>query len=69
MKYITKSIWLLAFTVVICCIIYPAAVWLIGQTCFKFQADGSMLNGPDGNPVGWLEQDMKPAGSRSGATQ
>ena len=24
---------------------------------------------PDGNPVGWLEQDMKPAGSRSGATQ
>jgi len=54
MKYITKSIWLLVFTVVICCIIYPAAVWLIGQTFFKFQADGSMLNGPDGNPVGSL---------------
>jgi K+-transporting ATPase ATPase C chain len=54
MKYITKSIWLLAFTVVIGCIIYPGAVWLIGQAFFKFQADGSMLNGPDGNPVGSL---------------
>jgi len=54
MKYITKSIWLLIFTVVIGCVIYPALVWAIGQTCFKFQANGSMLNGPDGKPVGSL---------------
>jgi K+-transporting ATPase ATPase C chain len=54
MRYIIKSIWLLLFTVVICCIIYPAAVWAIGQAFFKFQADGSMLNGPDGKPVGSL---------------
>ena len=54
MKYITKSIWLLAFTVVICCILYPAAVWLVGQAFFRFQADGSMVKGPDGNPVGSL---------------
>jgi K+-transporting ATPase ATPase C chain len=54
MKYITKSIWLLVFTVIICCGIYPAAVWAIGQVFFKFQADGSMLNGPDGTPVGSL---------------
>src|SRR5450755_3576791 len=54
MKYITKSLWLLVFAVVICCGIYPGVVWVIGQAFFKFQANGSMLNGPDGNPVGSL---------------
>src|SRR5580698_3775995 len=54
MKYITKSIWLLIFTVIIGCVIYPALVWGIGQTCFRFQADGSMVNSPDGTPVGSL---------------
>jgi K+-transporting ATPase ATPase C chain len=54
MKYITKSIWLLLFTVIIGCVIYPALVWGIGQTCFRFQANGSMVNGPDGTPVGSL---------------
>ncbi|MGA3172730.1 MAG: potassium-transporting ATPase subunit C [Chthoniobacteraceae bacterium] len=54
MRYITKSLWLLFFSVIICCIIYPAAVWVIGRVCFPFQADGSMVNGPDGKPVGSL---------------
>src|ERR1700735_1983764 len=51
---IVKSLWLLGSTVVITCIIYPAAVWGIGRVFFKFQADGSMVNGPDGKPVGSL---------------
>jgi len=54
MRYITKSIWLLVFTIVICCILYPAAVWIVGRVFFPFQADGSMVNGPDGTPVGSL---------------
>ena len=54
LKYITKSIWLLVFAVVICCIIYPGVVWAIGQTLFRFQANGSMVDGPDGKPVGSL---------------
>jgi K+-transporting ATPase ATPase C chain len=54
MRYITKSIWLLVFTIVICCIIYPVAVWLIGRMFFPFQAEGSMVNGPDGALVGSL---------------
>ena len=53
-KYISKSIWLLFFTVIICCCIYPAALWVIGQTVFSFQANGSILAGPDGNSVGSL---------------
>src|ERR1700676_3667259 len=54
MKYVTKSLWLLGLTVVICCLIYPLAVWAIGQTFFPFSANGSMVNGPDGKPVGSL---------------
>src|SRR6202040_2972548 len=51
-RYISKSLWLLAFAVVICCIIYPLALWAVGQTLFPFEANGSMLMGPDGKPVG-----------------
>ncbi len=53
-KYISKSILLLAFSVVICCLIYPIAVWAIAQTFFPFQANGSIVKGPDGQPVGSL---------------
>ena len=51
-RYVSKSIWLLAFTVVICVVIYPAILWAIGQAVFPFQANGSLLAGPDGQPVG-----------------
>jgi K+-transporting ATPase ATPase C chain len=51
---IAKSLWLLFATVVICCIIYPLVVWAIGQTFFPFTSNGSMVNGPDGKPVGSL---------------
>src|SRR5271165_407508 len=53
-RYISKSLWLLAFAVVICCVIYPLVVLAIGQTFFPFTANGSMVNGPDGKPVGSL---------------
>ncbi len=54
MKHVTKSLWLLFFTVVIGCVIYPGVLWVIGQTLLPFQANGSMLAGPDGTPVGSL---------------
>jgi K+-transporting ATPase ATPase C chain len=53
-QYISKSVTLLFFSVVICCGIYPAVLWGIGQSIFPFQANGSMVNGPDGKPVGSL---------------
>ncbi len=52
MKYLSKSVLLLIFGVVICCIIYPLVLWVIGQTLFPFQSNGSMLKGPDGKYVG-----------------
>ncbi len=52
MRYLSKSFLLLIFGVLICCIIYPLVLWVIGQTLFPFQANGSILKGPDGKPVG-----------------
>ena len=51
-RYLSKSILLLLTLVVICCVIYPLVLWGIGQTFFPFQANGSLLMGPDGKPVG-----------------
>ena len=52
MKHLSKSLLLLAGTFVICCGIYPLVLWAIGQTFFPFQANGSLLKGPDGTVVG-----------------
>ena len=52
MKYLSKSVLLLIFGVAITCIIYPFVLWVVGQALFPFQANGSILNGPDGKPVG-----------------
>jgi len=52
MKYLSKSFLLLIFGVAVTCIIYPLVLWVIGQTLFPFQANGSMIKGPDGKPVG-----------------
>jgi K+-transporting ATPase ATPase C chain len=49
-----KSLLLLAFAVVVTCGIYPAILWGIGQSFFPFGANGSIVNGPDGKPVGSL---------------
>lgn len=52
LRHVTKSLLLVAFTVVICCIVYPLVVWAIAQTIFPEQANGSLLRGPDGSVVG-----------------
>jgi K+-transporting ATPase ATPase C chain len=37
-----------------CCVFYPLILLLIGQVFFPFQANGSMIKGPDGKIVGSL---------------
>jgi K+-transporting ATPase ATPase C chain len=51
-RYIAKSVLLIGFTVAVCCIAYPLVVWVIAQTVFPEQANGSLVRGPDGNVVG-----------------
>ena len=43
---------MLCVSVLICCVLYPLALWAVGQTLFPFQANGSIINGSDGKPVG-----------------
>jgi len=51
-RMISKSFLLLLFTVVAACGVYPAVVWGIAHLFFPFQAEGSLLTGPDGQVVG-----------------
>lgn len=48
--HLRANLWLLFLTVVICCVLYPAAVWVVGQTIFHNQAQGSLID-ENGNPV------------------
>ena len=54
LRHLSRSIWLLGLVTVLVCGVYPAVLWLIGQTAFPFQANGSIVDGPDGKPVGSL---------------
>src|SRR5271168_1409361 len=51
-RYISKSMLLMVFTIVVACGIYPLVLWVIGQTLFPDQANGSLVYGPDGKLVG-----------------
>jgi K+-transporting ATPase ATPase C chain len=52
LREIARSLWLLGFMVVLLCGFYPAVLWTVGQALFPFGANGSLLRGPDGKPVG-----------------
>jgi len=52
LKNISKTFLLIFFAVLICCVMYPALLWAIGKIVFPFQAEGSVLFGPSGKPVG-----------------
>ena len=51
LAHLRATLWLFILTVVICCVIYPAVLWAIGQTIFRNQAQGSLIY-LDGKPVG-----------------
>jgi K+-transporting ATPase c subunit len=50
-RYISKSVLLLTLSVVICCGL-TLSLWVIGQGIVPFQANNSMLTGPDSKVVG-----------------
>ncbi len=50
--HLRASLWLLVLTLAICSVLYPLVLFGIGQAVFRDQAEGSLINGPDGKPVG-----------------
>src|SRR5271169_2671202 len=52
LRYLTKSVLLIGITVVIVCVVYPGILWVIGQTLFPFQANGSIVRSDDGKVIG-----------------
>ncbi len=52
LRYLAKSVVLIAISVVVVCGVYPGILWLVGQTLFPFQANGSIVRNADGAVVG-----------------
>ena len=52
LSHIRANLWLLLLTVVLCCVIYPAILLLVGQTVFPAQANGSLIVDDAGKPIG-----------------
>jgi K+-transporting ATPase ATPase C chain len=52
LQHLRACAWLLGLTLILCCVVYPLALWGIGHAVFRHQADGSILLGPDHKPVG-----------------
>ena len=53
-RYIAESAILIGLTVVIACGVYPGILWVIGQTAFPFQANGSIVRDADGKLVAMM---------------
>jgi potassium-transporting ATPase KdpC subunit len=51
-RNLAAMFWLLVVTVVLCCGIYPVALWAVGQTLLRDQANGSLIYDKDNKPVG-----------------
>ena len=52
LAHLRANFWLWFLTVVLCCILYPAAIWAIGQGLFHDKAQGSLIFDAQGKPIG-----------------
>ena len=50
--HLRANLWLLLFTVVLCCVAYPVVLLLVGQTLFRDKATGSLIYDKDGIAIG-----------------
>src|SRR5262249_2003748 len=44
MKHLLANLWLLVLSLVLCSVLYPAVLWVIAQSFFPNQAQGSLVN-------------------------
>ena len=50
--HIRANLWLLVLSIVLCCVLYPLILLVIGQTMFHDKAQGSLLTDANGNVIG-----------------
>src|SRR5262245_31882121 len=50
--HLRASLWLLLLTVVLCCVVYPFALWAVGRVAFPTAAAGSLVTDEDGTVRG-----------------
>ena len=51
LAHIRANLWLLVLTLLLCSVVYPLALWGVGQTAFHGKANGSLIE-RDGKTVG-----------------
>jgi K+-transporting ATPase ATPase C chain len=52
MSHLRANLWLLSLTLFLCSVLYPAVLWVIGQSVFPKQAEGSLLRDASGKVIG-----------------
>jgi len=52
LTHLRANLLLLVLTLILCSVVYPLALWAVGRSFFPEQAQGSLLVGPDGAPLG-----------------
>ena len=52
LAHLRANLWLLVLTVVLCSVLYPLAIWGLGQGLFHDKAQGSLLTDSHGQAVG-----------------
>jgi K+-transporting ATPase ATPase C chain len=52
MNHLRANLLLVGLTLLICCVLYPTVLWGVGQLAFSASAEGSLIAGPNGHPVG-----------------
>lgn len=51
-SHLRACLWLLGLSVVLCCVIYPAFLRVVGQTAFHGKAEGSLVYDQAGHAIG-----------------
>src|SRR5438552_2137550 len=52
LAHLRANLWLLGLTLLLCCGLYPLALWGVGQVAFPHQANGSLiLDAESGKPI------------------
>jgi K+-transporting ATPase ATPase C chain len=51
-QHLRANLWLLLLTLLLCSVLYPALLWVIGQAAFSDKAQGSLVSGTDKKPIG-----------------